>query len=587
MADREHSINSRKSKLLVVLLSFLLPGSGHIYAGQYYRGLLLLAGLLLDVTAIVSLANSGGGRHLLLIVYLIILLPVLYFISVYDSLQSLEREDGRPESARALHGLLLILAGMLQFVILKPPPALLPWMNELAELSVGPLVMAAAAAIFIRSRKGMLTMFKLGRITAAVLILSVGALLLWDQAQGRNDIALIGQWWPVLFILLGIEIIIYSAVLRKGNKRLKFDAAGCLIAVLITAAAYSVTQYADFPARWLDQFNVDLNGLVDYGEEKGYRYDKPVTKLPLDEALTSIRINNLNGRVTVRAADVKDIELRTTVWIDTENSAEAEAAAEQSVVKVTPGPEMLLEAKGESYGSGGDRKPRMNIDVLVPVSLSDQWPANTVESPEQRSVKLKIEVSNGAIQVSNLTLLAGLEIKSGSGPVAVDHIIGPVSVKGTSGNIQMESIAGESSLETKNGSIAAASVNGRLYASTWNGSLDLKEITDDIDAETKNGKISINGAAAAVKADTLNGSIEVSSDTVGGNWDLDSSIGEIKVLIPNSGDYSLYGSVTFGNIQTGPPFEINRKTVRGTIGDGTYRIQINATNSISIKQPEL
>lgn len=94
----------------------------------------------------------------------------------------------------------------------------------------------------------------------------------------------------------------------------------------------------------------------------------------------------------------------------------------------------------------------------------------------------------------------------------------------------------------------------------------------------------MNRVGASVKADTLNGDIELSSDIVGGNWDLDSSVGEIKLAMPENSHFTLYGSVTFGNITSELPLEVSKKTIRGTMGDGTFRIQINATNSISIKQ---
>ncbi|MNE46378.1 hypothetical protein D3C80_1407100 [compost metagenome] len=63
---------------------------------------------------------------------------------------------------------------------------------------------------------------------------------------------------------------------------------------------------------------------------------------------------------------------------------------------------------------------------------------------------------------------------------------------------------------------------------------------------------------------------------------MDSSIGEISLSLPEEGDYSIYGSVTFGNISTELPFEVSKKTVKGAVGEGRYRIQINATNSIVI-----
>jgi len=628
-----------KNRLLTVLFAFAMPGAGHLYTGQHPKGLLLIAAFWLDLTAIVRLADSDGGRHLLLIVYLGIMLPVFYFISVFDSLQSADADNNKPVALNLTHGILLFAAGSIMLILVKPPHALLPWMNELAELCVGPIIIMASILLVSRSRKaGGVSLFKLGRFTAAALVLTVGVLLLWDQIQGRNDISLLGQWWPIIFILLGLEIILYSIKFKDIEKKLRFDAAGAMIAVAISLTAYVVTQYADIPYRWLDQFNVDLKGTAEFGEEKGFRYDKTIIKVPLDEAVSNIRIVNPNGQVTIQSGDVQEIELLTAVWVDVLDKSEADTIAEESTVKVNPGAEVVLEAKGLSYGANGSRKPRMNMIITVPLSLSDQVQVeqqeqaedplnleNTVDNSDRNSItplesgadlsaelateqpiesdtglnseqspqnteeqkpllKMKVESGNGSIEIKNLTLPGGLEIRSSSGIITVSNIKGTVSVKGNNGGITVNGITGDTNLETKNGTITAASIQGNLYANTLNGSLEIKQIEANIEAETKNGKIKIDNAGGSVKADTLNGNIEVSSALVGGDWDLDSSVGEVKLAMPGDGHFRVYGSVTFGNIMTELPLEVSKKTIRGTIGEGTFRIQINATNSIAIKQ---
>ncbi|MDQ6421520.1 DUF4097 family beta strand repeat-containing protein [Paenibacillus sp. LHD-117] len=639
-------IEHRKRAWLTALLAFLLPGMGHVYNGHYSRGFLLLSSLLLNYTAIFRLANSDGGRHLLLIVYLGMLLPVFYFVSVFDSLQHKAAREEEQLPVRLLHGILLAVSGMVMMILIKPPDMLLPWMNELAELIVGPLLMMLACFIVLSvMERGEFTVFKLGRITSAILILAVGALLLWDQASGSNFIVMLLEWWPILFVVLGIEIILYSTVLRAKAAKLRLDLSGAAAALVVAVTAYSVTQFADFPVRWLDQFNVDLNGLVDYGEEKGYRFEKNVTKVLVDEKLASITIKNMNGDVSLRAGDVDEIELYATVWVDAADESESKKIAEQSTVDVTPGGEIVIESKGQMYGADNNRIPKMNLTVVVPrfeplaketppvgtqapadtgtdsnagdepvssdllptatpgsppleATSTETLPSGPAESqlgqesesatpPEEESpsaVRVMIEVGNGSTDVEGLVAEDGLTVKSGDGMIRIAQMTGSLAVQGNSGSIEVDAIAGESSLEMKNGEILAERVTGgTLYATTSNGNVKLVDIQDDVEAETKNGSIAINGANGAVKANTMNGGISVDSSVVGGNWDLDSSVGEIVVRLPELGDYSLYGSVTFGKIESELPFEQIRKTIRGTAGEGTYRIHINATNSITIE----
>ncbi|RJX38570.1 hypothetical protein D3P09_13490 [Paenibacillus pinisoli] len=665
-------------RLLSVLLAFALPGLGHMRSGQYARGFLLLAALLLDYVAIFRLADSDGGRHLLLIVYLVLLLPVFYFISVFEVLQFSGEEKQAGISLRLKDGIWLTLAGALMLVLLKPPAILLPWMNELAEWSVGPLLITASLLWLRATRKGESLMFKLGRLTACVILLAVGGLLLWDHFRGRNDIALLKDWWPAVFVLLGIEIMLYSTMLKRKAAGLRFDTAGIAASLVIAVTAYGVTQYADFPVKWLDQFNVDLNGRKEYAEENGFRFDKNVMKVPFDESVESLRIDNANGDIHVRMGEVKEIEIHATVWVDLTDEAEAKSIADQSIFHAVPGAETVLEGKGQAYGANGNRLPKMNVEIIVPklevpqedfmgpppppeepldggqeqeadggsvsgnaadgdeASLNAEEnsqdagitaqetgapseidgivpgeegssndsgtaqddaeqdgavpPAGTdasFDSEEQRApgvreLKLNINSGNGSVVVMDVNAKGGVAVRSSSGLVQLTAIHGDISVEGVNASLEASSISGQSSLVTKNGSIRVESAAGDVYASTLNGNLELIDIYGDLDTETKNGGIRISNAAMDIKASTLNGNVEIDSPVVGGNWDLDSSVGEINLRIPYSGSYTVYGSVTFGNITTDLPLVQTRKTLRGVIGTGDYRIHINATNSISI-----
>ncbi|RJE82622.1 hypothetical protein D3P07_26590 [Paenibacillus sp. 1011MAR3C5] len=674
-------IKQRAGRLLSVLLAFALPGLGHVRNGQYARGFLLLAGLLLDYVAIFRLADSDGGRHLLLIVYLVLLLPVFYFISVFEVLQFDHEQKMEGAPLRLKDGLGLTLAGVFMMILLKPPAIMLPWMNELAEWSVGPLLILVSLLWLRATRKGEATMFRLGRMTACMILLAIGALLLWDHLRGRNDIAVLRDWWPVVFVFLGIEIILYSTLLKRRASGLRLDAVGMAASLVIAVTAYAVTQYADFPVKWLDQFNVDLNGRKEYAEENGFRFDKNVMKVPFDESVESLRIENANGDIHVRSGDVNEIEIYTTIWVDLTDEAEAKAVADQSIVHAAPGTETVLEGKGQSYGANGNRLPKMNVEIIIPKldepqedlmgpptpppeEQPDEGLANGIEetngdslprensgtpvaensqdstivpqesdeavgsgdtmheeeavesdssapqgdtdvdqvqdgpvpgidsgdlvdseeqrAPGGRALKLNINSGNGSVTVMDVHAKGGVLVRSGSGLVQLTAIHGDILVEGINASLEAYSIHGQSSLVTKNGSIKVESATDDVFASTMNGNLELIDIYGDLDSETKNGGIRILNAAMDIKANTLNGNVDIDSPVVGGNWDLDSSVGEINLRVPYSGSYAVYGSVTFGNITTDLPLDQTRKTLRGVIGDGDYRIHINATNSISI-----
>ncbi|CAM3323629.1 DUF6677 domain-containing protein [Paenibacillus lupini] len=599
---REFGLDRPKSRLLTLLLAFVLPGAGHLYTGRYQRGLLLIAGVVLDFAAIIRLADANAARHLLFIVYLGITVPVYYFVSVFDALQTRDiTEEDTTEQLSPLIGLLIMTAGLLLFILIDPPAALIPWMDDLAELAVGPFLTGLAIVLLVWRVKGVQSMFRLGRFTSAIFIITIGSLLLWDQVQERNDVALIGNWWPAVFILLGAEIIIYSIIYRKGTKKLRFDFAGVIIALVISLVAFTVTQYAELPFRWLDQY-VDLNGSPDYGEEKGFKFVKETDTVPFDAAaISKLKISNPNGKVTVRGGGSNQIVIDTEVWVDVSDEQVADQIASKSTVeRVSDADSMTITAKGEPYGTNGSRKPRMNMVITVPQkAIVPEEPIDSIETPPVDGtdtptpevdpvpeMAITVDVNNGPITASGLSAPGGIQLKSDNGDIGVQQTNGPLTIHGLNGGIKLQNAAGDAELSTKNGAVSVASLTGNLTAETWNGAMDLSQITGSVQADTKNGKILIKEAAGEVKASTLNGNIELASAVIGGDWDLDSTVGEIKLRVPHIGDYSVFGSVTFGSITTDLPLNISKKTVRGTIGSGDYRIQVNATNSIYIQWNE-
>lgn len=632
----------RKSRLLTVLLAFLWPGAGHLYTGEYTRGLLLAAGILLDGGTIVRLADADGAKHLLLIVYLGLALPVFYFISVYDALQSLDRQAEMQPGLKLRDGILIMVAGILLMLLLmlRQPTTLFTWFDDAASYAVGPVLGLLAVGLVLRQRVA--EVFRLGSFTAALFIAAAGGLLLWDEIHSSNVFALMRYWWPALFICLGGELVAYSLLQRRTRKQLRLDFIGSMAAVVIAGFGFLVTQYADLPFRWIDQY-VDLNGAQDYGEEKGFHYQKEVLIVPMEEKTTAIQIYNVNGKVTLQSGNNDVISIDTEVWVDVDDQAEADKMAEKAKIEASSsGEKITLQAKSSSYGDNGTRKPRINITVTVPrlpnvqveemaeaeIDLESDDPvaqenstpdpsstnssnsSNNVEqasattlssttptpeqSPEQveeqqrnkqpmRQLSVLVHTDNGPIKVKNLDAPGGVELSSDTGEILAEGINGSIQAKANNGTITLRHITGDASITLLNGAVTAASITGDVFAEATNGALKMTSISGNIEADTKNGKVNINEASGSVKAATLNGGIELASSVVGGDWDVDSSVGEIKLTVPRYGSYTVYGSVTFGAIMTDLPLEVSKKTVRGTVGDGQYRLQINANNSIAIQ----
>jgi TM2 domain-containing membrane protein YozV len=78
----------RKSKWAAGILSFLFPGLGHLYAGAMQRGLFFMLLFAGNIFGVVLVSMEGIVP---LIVLTAVLIPVIYFYSLFDALQSADR----------------------------------------------------------------------------------------------------------------------------------------------------------------------------------------------------------------------------------------------------------------------------------------------------------------------------------------------------------------------------------------------------------------------------------------------------------------------------------------------------------------
>ncbi|WP_051318523.1 hypothetical protein [Cohnella thermotolerans] len=87
----------RKKKWLAGLFSFMVPGTGHMYLGLMTKGITIMLLLVLNICGIVffGVESGTGGSSVLIIVLLSLLIPILYFYTLFDALQQADAINER------------------------------------------------------------------------------------------------------------------------------------------------------------------------------------------------------------------------------------------------------------------------------------------------------------------------------------------------------------------------------------------------------------------------------------------------------------------------------------------------------------
>lgn len=92
--------------------------------------------------------------------------------------------------------------------------------------------------------------WRVGTWSMGVTLILFGTVLFLSQWQHREAFAILIDWWPAVFILLGLEILIYLAVKRKESPIVKYDVfsvlfVGFLCFVCVVLALLASTGLAD------------------------------------------------------------------------------------------------------------------------------------------------------------------------------------------------------------------------------------------------------------------------------------------------------------------------------------------------------
>lgn len=424
---------------------------------------------------------------------------------------------------------------------------------------------------------------RVGRYTAAALIIAVGVLLILDKRWGTDYVYEMVDWWPFLLVVLGVEYIVLFLWIRRRNKvqsdnpsnpdeqikvRFRPDAKGILTSLILAASVFIVTEQDHYMHLW-NRVSLNLGAAsMDYSQAAGYMEDKGTIRVPVRMDTSDLVVEGVNGDISVQRGDTDEIEVRTVIWVDQTTEVQAKAVAAASFVEADGTKVIYIKATGKTYGDNEKTQPRMNLTITI---------------PDDRRFNLDIRTSNGAILLNRPEAISTILAETGNGRIRITNAVGDISGKTLNGDVIVANAIGNVDLDSNRGDMKARGISGDVDLATQVGSISIADSVGEFIAETRNGNITLDGANLGIKAQSLNGSINIVSTKVGGDWDVYSAVGAINVLLPDRGDYSLAGSSSYGDLSTDLPFKVQNKTIEGQLGEGEYRVKIEGNSDLTIQ----
>ncbi|MCP3780358.1 DUF4097 family beta strand repeat-containing protein [Paenibacillus sp. MZ03-122A] len=416
---------------------------------------------------------------------------------------------------------------------------------------------------------------RVGRYTSSLLLMAVGILLIVDVFQNTEYMLQLLVWWPVIFVLWGLEYLIFFAVYyyKEGKsdngRRFRPDLKGILSALVVAASVFIVTQQNHYMYLW-NRVSLNLTSAsMDFSQAKENRYDMGGVLVPVTMQTSDLVVDSVNGDVTLIRRPVSNIEVRGTLWVDQAPAAEADKIARASSLTSTDGKTIQIRPEAQSYGASSKRQPRVNMLITV---------------PEDRRFNVQIRTSNGNITLNGVDAIDSIRLESGNGNLTVNDAIGNVKGGTLNGQVKLHRISGDVDVRTNRGDMQAGDIEGAVTLHTMVGDIQLARSEGDITVDTQNGDMNVLNSTAKLNATSLNGSIKVHSEQVGGDWKIYSAVGDIVLDLPSNGDFQLEGSSSYGNLQSDFPFKIDSKSISGQNGAGKYAINVEGNSNLTIKK---
>ncbi|GGO07593.1 DUF4097 family beta strand repeat-containing protein [Saccharibacillus kuerlensis] len=411
---------------------------------------------------------------------------------------------------------------------------------------------------------------RIGRWTASLLLIVVGLLLLNDQFRGREDMLQLLRWWPAVFIFWGIEYVVMLLLFRHrrgGNRRFGIDISGMLVALLLSASVFIVTQQNHYLHLW-NRVSLDLtSSAIEFSEAEGNKFAKPSVDIAAALEMNELSVEGINGDIVIRRGFSDRIRVHSTVWVDRVEAEEAKGIAEKTGIKIEEGKTLAITTEAQPYGTSGRRQPRIDLEILL---------------PPERSFDMNIRTNGGSVTLDGVQALRSISVQTGGGNLNFTNVSGNITASTLRGGVRVSTVTGSIQADTQQGDIESSNVAGSVKFTTMLGSIIANGTIGDIAVDTRNGSIDIGGVNFGLSAQTLNGNISVSSRVVRGDWSVYSAVGRIDLTLPSSGDYRMEGSNGYGNINSELPFGIQDRTLSGTYGEGTFTVKADGNGDLNV-----
>ena len=351
--------------------------------------------------------------------------------------------------------------------------------------------------------------WRVGTFSIGILFIALGVLMLAAPVYGLSASQLIFKWWPVILIMLGLEILVYVLLSRQEEPRIKFDGFSIFIIIVILIFTFGTYTVTHILGNVVNLSNIPVFGF----NNNQYSYKENLTLNA--EGKDKLIVNNTCGNVQIEKGEGNQVEVEADIRFNNYDAQYAKTIG-NSIIETTESPGLKI-STNSNFDTHKMNLQSIDYHIKVPekinVEVEDSFGNVTVENI---LLSAKITDSSGSVTARNIG--GDLNVTNSFGSISIGDVKGKVQAEESSGNISFENssiVENDVSLKNSFGGISLKipkTQSGHFKASTNLGSINNSfnlNVKKDIASQTLDdtigdGKIefSLNDSSGSINIET-------------------------------------------------------------------------------------
>ena len=412
------------------------------------------------------------------------------------------------------------------------------------------------------------------------------------RLSGREFFKLFADYWPVVLIIWGgIKLVEYAQAKRDGVPAPGIGGGGVVLLVflilfgtMISAARRGMERVNwDTVRNNMDIDDEDFNNM--FGGNK-YQFDETIEKDFPANASLKVAVDRGDVQVTASSDNKVHIIVKKSLYADNE------PAAKQSSDAFTPNVTIADNVVNVDALPRGDWKGRVDMQISVPRKAAvDLMTMRGALQVTGRDGQVKLNDSNGDITAEDVANNVTAHV---SGNFTSKNVKGDVSLDGKGEDVNVSDTGGKFTLQGEYSAIVLNKIDKGVRFSSIRTEMELGKLDGEL--HMSNGELRANGLTAFrvttrskdidledvsgdVKIENSNGQVQVTPKTPLANIDVTNRSGEVNLMLPSSGGFTIDASSLRGEIDS--DFDLSATTdqnreqhLSGTVNKGGPHIQV-------------